>query len=130
MYSKAKLTLKTSIKGKYDKNKQIRALMPNLIHFLDSSSLSLLFEDFSKSYNDSVQFYSIHDCFGTTSDKVFRLKTILASVYTDIYSSEPYLLKFDKNALDYIENHTNCKVDRINRTIVIDDIIYNIHDID
>jgi DNA-directed RNA polymerase len=98
MYSKAKLNLKVTIKKKFDKNKQIRSLMPNLIHSLDASSLSLLYEKFNYSYNGDVQFFSVHDCFGTTCDKVFLLKTILASVYTDIYSTDPYLLEFDKNA--------------------------------
>jgi hypothetical protein len=50
------------------------------------------------------QFFSVHDCFWTTTEKVFILKTMLASVYTDIYSSDPHLYKFDKNILDLIEN--------------------------
>lgn len=58
--------------------------MPNLIHSLDASSLSLLYEEFSKIY-ENCQFFSVHDCFGTLCDKVFVLKTILASVYTNIY---------------------------------------------
>lgn len=47
MYSKVKLNLKVTIKNKYDKHKQIRSLMPNLIHSLDGSSLSLLYEQFT-----------------------------------------------------------------------------------
>ncbi|KAF1827981.1 bacteriophage type DNA-directed RNA polymerase, partial [Decorospora gaudefroyi] len=90
MHSKVKLNLKVTVKDKYDKRKQVRALIPNLINYLDASSLSLLFEEFSNSYNNLVQFFSIHDCFGTTCDKVFSLKTTLASVYTDLYSSDPY----------------------------------------
>lgn len=31
-YSKIKINLNTTLKDKYDHNKQIRALMPNLIH--------------------------------------------------------------------------------------------------
>lgn len=129
MYSKVKLTLKTSLKGKFDKNKQVRALMPNLIHSLDSTSLSLLFESFSKSYNDNVQFFSIHDCFGTTCEKVFILKTILASVYIDLYSTDPYLIKFDSNVFDQIERESDYKIDRVNRTVEINDVLHEIHDI-
>jgi DNA-directed RNA polymerase len=129
-YSKIKLNLKLSIKDKYDKNKQVRALMPNLIHSLDGSSLSLLFNQFSNLYNKSSQFYSVHDCFGTTCDKVFILKTILASVYTDIYSSEPYLYNFDKDILDNIEKKTNYKLDRKNRTLEFLNTTYTIHDIE
>lgn len=54
MYSKVKINLKLSIKGNYDKNKQVRALMPNLIHYLDASFLSLLFDKFSCLYDGSV----------------------------------------------------------------------------
>jgi hypothetical protein len=36
---------------------------------------------------------------------------MLASVYTDIYSSNPYLYKFYKNILDFIENNINYKLD-------------------
>jgi len=129
-YSKIKLNLRLSIKDKYDKNKQVRALMPNLIHSLDGSSLSLLFNQFSNLYNKSSQFYSVHDCFGTTCDKVFILKTILASVYTDIYSSEPYLYNFDKDILDNIEKKTNYKLDRKNRTLEFLNTTYTIHDIE
>ena len=47
IYSKTKLNLKVTLKDKYDKHKQIRSLMPNLIHSLDSSCLSLLYGQFS-----------------------------------------------------------------------------------
>ncbi len=43
--------------------------MPNLIHSLDASSLTLLYNKFTKIY-DKPQFLAIHDCFGTTLDKV------------------------------------------------------------
>ena len=134
MYSKIKLKLKVTIKDKYDGNKQIRALMPNLIHSLDGSSLSLLYEQFINSFNlrkrDAIQFFAVHDCFGTTCDKVFILKTILASVYTDLYSSDPYLYKFDKFILDSIENNTDIKLDRKNRIVNYQKNKYTIHDIE
>ena len=97
IHSKIKLSLKSSIEDEFDNNKQIIFLMPNLIHSLDASSMSLLHKQFTLYYsNNSVQLCSIHNCFGTTCDKVFLLKTILASVYTDLYSSNQYLLKLYK----------------------------------
>ena len=121
-YSKTKINLKVSL-TKYDKNKQVRSLMPNLIHSLDGTSLSLLYEKFSSLFNESknVQLFSVHDCFGTTFDKVSSLKTLLASVYTDLYSSVPYLYKFDKYILDSIENATadDFNFNREKRTIVL-----------
>lgn len=133
MHSKIKINLKVTIKDKYDKNKQIRALMPNLIHSLDATSLSLLYGKFSNSFGSKTtpQFFSIHDCFGTTCDKVFTLKTIIASVYTDLYSNDPYLKKFDSCIWDNVENNTNYKVDKANRTVQLPNgKDYIVHDIE
>jgi DNA-directed RNA polymerase len=135
MYSKTKINLRLTIKDKYDKKKQIRALMPNLIHSLDGGSLSLLYNKFNKFYNNNAQFYSVHDCFGTTMDKVDNLKTLLASVYTDIYSKDIYLDKFDKCILDNIENSTHDIFNRKDRTVKLTntklkDSLYVIHDIE
>ena len=54
---------------------------------------------------------------------------MLASVYSDIYSSNPYLYKFDKNISDLIENNTNYRLDREKRTLEMDNHTYHIHDI-
>ena len=115
--------------NKYDKQKQITSLMPNLIHSLDASSLILLYEHFS-SLNNNPQFFSVHDCFATTGDKASLLKVLLASVYTSIYTDKPYLYKFDKYIFDYIENNSNYKLDRDKRTINIDGVVHHFHDID
>ena len=76
MFTNQKLSLKVSEHNRYSR-KQIASLMPNLIHSLDSSSLCLLHNDFVSSYpEENLSFFSVHDCFVTTCDKVFRLKTI------------------------------------------------------
>lgn len=132
IYSKTKINIQVVNKDKYDKKKQIRALMPNLIHSLDASSLNLLYNKFSQIY-EKPQFLAIHDCFGTTLDKVYNLKTILASVYLDIYSNDPYLDKFDKNILDYIEQAGRA-IDKKKRLVeyTINDEIkqYELHNIE
>lgn len=107
--------------------------MPNLIHSLDGTSLNLLYNQFEMSFDKikaKPQFFSVHDCFGTTCDKVFILKTILASVYTDLYSSDPYLYKFDKSILDSIEDSTDHYLDRENRIVYLPKSQYVIHDVD
>lgn len=119
MYDKSKVNIRVTIKDKYNKRKQVRALMPNLIHSLDGGSLCLLAIKFFNNYPGMAQFYSVHDCFGTTLDKIETLKTLLASVYTDIYSDNTYLERFDASILDYIGNNTPGILDRQNRTIVL-----------
>ncbi len=58
------------------------------------------------------------------------MKTILAFVYTELYSSKPYLIKFDNYIFENIENNTSYKVNRENRTVeVSDNTIFKIHDI-
>jgi DNA-directed RNA polymerase len=128
-YSKAKLNFKVSSKDEYDRNKQITALMPNLIHSLDSTSLCMLYEVFSSKYNN-VQFYSIHDCFGTTAEKVDTLKRLLTSVYVDLYSDDHYLINFDNDMFANIEKKTGIKIDPIKRKLkLLDGTSYKLHDI-
>lgn len=92
--------------------------MPNLIHFLDAYSLTTLFHEFCITFNEPY-FFSIHDCFGTTCDKVETLKTILVSVYTDLYSTDQYLKKFYNSILTTIENVSRHKLNRTERTIYL-----------
>ena len=130
LHSKSKLNFNITLKDSYDKNKQVRALMPNLIHSLDATSLSLLYNTFSKRYKNA-QFFSVHDCFGTTSEKVFILKTMLASVYTDLYSEDHYLYKFDRDIFTTLISNTDYKVDIAKRSILLPSgTTYIIHDIE
>ncbi len=134
MYSKTKINLRLTIKDKYNKKKQIRALMSNLIHSLDSSLLSLLFNKFFGIY-ENVQFYFVYNCFGTTIDKIDNLKTLLASVYIDIYSNNIYLDRFDKCILDNIENSTHDILNKEERIVKLTntklkDLLYYIYNIE
>jgi len=104
-YSKIGLNIKVTDKKKFDSNKQVRSLMPNLIHSLDASSLSLLYNKFISMYTDKPQFFSIHDCFATTSEKVRLMKVFLATVYTELYLDTQYLVEFDKTIMDTLKRH-------------------------
>lgn len=80
----------------FDKKKQDLALMPNIIHSLDAATLTLVITKFFKE-TSSVSFYSIHDCFAVTCDKMQILTDILKSSYTDIYLDKNFLVEFDKH---------------------------------
>lgn len=100
--------------------------MPNLIHSLDAYSMTSLYYFFSKK-NKECQFFSVHDCFGTTSDKVECLKSLLVYVYVDLYSDNHYLAKFDRGIINYIKDNTNYEWK--DRTIIIEDTHYELFDI-
>lgn len=124
------LNLRVTNNKVIDTNKQIRALMPNLIHSLDAASLAMLYSRFSATDHGSNQFFSVHDCFAVTANNVSLLKTILANVYITLYSEVSYIHLFDRGVIETIERNTEYKV--INRTVALKDAKkpYRLHDID
>jgi DNA-directed RNA polymerase len=62
--------------------------MPNLIHSLDANTLIMLRYEFSKLHSDYNSFYSVHDCFAVTADKVRDLIILIRSIYTKLYIEE------------------------------------------
>lgn len=79
--------------------------MPNLIHSLDAASLGLLVNFFFQEPAIRVKnFYSIHDCFGTSASNVSKLINLLSSVYILIYSDSAYLIKLDRDIKNHIKN--------------------------
>ena len=98
----SRYNFKTVIKDRFDLVKQSNALMPNLIHSLDASSIALLYERLSE--NNTYNLFTIHDCFAVTTDKVELLINLLKAVYIKIYSESKYLLLLDKHIKHTIIN--------------------------
>ena len=119
---------------KLNKRKQIRALMPNLIHSLDASSLALVVDMFFK---DNIKesnvnnFYSIHDCFAVTANNIVNLIKYIKLVYIKIYSDEQYLRKFDEGIINSIKLQfgNNSFNDEL-KLIKIDNLILNYPDVE
>jgi len=108
---------------KINKNKQIRALMPNLIHSLDAASLSLIVDNLfltSEEKSKHMNFFSIHDCFGVTTNNVVDLIKNIKLIYIKIYSEDSYLKRFDKGIIDNIKSHFGEKsFDHVTNTISV-----------
>ena len=86
--------------------KQKRSLMPNLVHSLDASSLSLLVDNLLKGSltekEGNLNFYAIHDCFATNYNKFEDLVSCLKAVYIRTYTNDSYLKTFDQGIKNYI----------------------------
>jgi len=129
-YIKTKINLQVPSNNLIDKNKQLRGLMPNLIHSLDAHSLTNLYRLFCIKFKNEEQppFYSVHDCFGTTCNKVDELKELLRIVYVDLYSDNAYLEKFDAYIMNHVTAHSNGEW--VGRRYTDSDITYDLIDID
>jgi DNA-directed RNA polymerase len=122
------ITITTTIKGSIDKNKQITAFMPNLVHSLDSTALCLLYSSFNisimKEKGDNVNFYSVHDCYGVTAKYAELLINILRSIYIKMYSDEIFFIKnFDEDIINFIISSygvEKCSYNSKERILIVD----------
>jgi DNA-dependent RNA polymerase len=125
------LKIKTN---KINKTKQMRALMPNLIHSLDAASLSLIVNMFfncRSSDSEGMNFFSIHDCFAVTANNVLNLINFIKLVYIKIYSEDSYLKKFDQGIIDNIKSHFGDDAfDNEAKTIKVNGLIIDYPDVD
>lgn len=102
-FSEKEITLTITNKNKIDSIKQRNALMPNLVHSLDATTMILTYHSL-KSINKKgyENFYSIHDCFGVTADNVGLLISIIRQIYIDIYSNNKYIESFDQDIINIL----------------------------
>ena len=75
--------------------------MPNLIHYLDASTIALL-NTHTKNYHNITDMYTIHSCFGVTDNNVDSLIYKIKIFFLIIYYENNYLINLDngiKNTL-------------------------------
>jgi hypothetical protein len=129
-HSKRTFTLCIPDKGeRYNKKKQIRGFMPNLVHSLDAASLALLVDLYFNSSmskdalnNEKTKnIFSVHDCFGVTANNIETILNLLKYVYIKIYSESHYLRELDKGIISFIKfTYGEQSIDDITREINID----------
>lgn len=116
-YSNETFSLRIPIRDVYDDKKQKRALMPNLIHSLDSTSLVLMTDKYFKELDEEHRnIYAVHDCFGATCNNMWYIVNTLKLVYISLYTAEGYLKKFDDGLIKHIKEHIGdafCEKDRL-----------------
>lgn len=111
-YSKYTFVLKTKDMNKIDHKKNVRALMPNLIHSLDAASLSLLIDKYFNNYNNNIKnIFAIHDCFSTTCNNMKFILESLKLIYISIYSDKVYLKELDDNMVKHIRERVDDSFD-------------------
>jgi hypothetical protein len=126
-YSKYTYSIKKKAK-KMDTKKNIRALMPNLIHSLDAASLSLLIHSYFNNYNNKIKnIFGIHDCFATTCNNMDFIIDSLKAAYISIYSNKKYLKELDENMKKHIKNNIYTDFDYEKSKLVIIELEKN-HD--
>jgi len=89
---------------KIDVLKQYNSIVPNLIHSLDASTLTLLVNKIINS-SDKIPFYSLHDCFASTANNMHIIKNYYQQSLTDIYSDNKIILKIYENLLNIHDSH-------------------------
>ena len=92
--------------------------------------MTLLYDQFTKIYKTNINLYTIHDCFASTADKINYLLIALRSVYTKLYTTEPYLRKFDKGIIATINANYGDIINTKDRSIMYENKKYVLHSLD
>ena len=99
-----KLVLREMTK-ELNKAKQSSAIIPNVIHSLDSSHIvNIVTNSFDYSEYDKPVI-TIHDCFGTHPNYMAYLFEIVKLEFIKLYTAEPFLSKFHERNLESIRDY-------------------------
>ena len=102
IFSKNKKVILQKPNNKINLRKQKSGILPNLIHSLDASTLTILVNKLKvNGYN--VPFYSVHDCFASTANNMSLIKKLYKESLVDIYNDNKVLKIFEKDLLQYID---------------------------
>jgi len=97
-----KLVLK-ELTGLPDKAKQTNAIIPNIIHSLDSAHIVNVIN--TGFYQNIKQIITIHDCFGTHPNYMNDLFEIVKLEFIKLYVSDSFLDKFHDRNIQSIKDY-------------------------
>ena len=100
---KAKTIVLREWTKKVDTRKQTQAIIPNIIHSLDSAHIQKLIE---KAISiDFSPVLTIHDCFGSLPNKIELLEFLVKLEFINLYSKEDFLAKFHNRFLTSLKDN-------------------------
>ena len=88
-----------------DKISQQGAFMPNLIHSMDGSTITLLVKKLRALGINNL--YTIHDCFATTANNITIINELVRESFCEIYANEQFLFDLHRFFIEYISGNFN-----------------------
>jgi DNA-directed RNA polymerase, mitochondrial len=112
-----KIVLKTAT-DKLDKKKQIQAIIPNIVHSLDSAHLINILN--SSSDFDLNQILPIHDCFGVHPNDINKLTYLVKREFITLYTENNFLEKYHNRLIQALkDNNYNILTDKDNKEYIL-----------
>ena len=103
LFNKTKKMVLREYLDKMDKQKQCNAIIPNIIHSLDSTHLiNLINNAFDQGFSPLI---TIHDCFGTHPNNMENLIFMVKKEFILLYSQEDFLKTFHDRIIQSIKDN-------------------------
>lgn len=102
-----------------NQNKQVQAIIPNIIHSLDASHLINLILSAKKDNFHPI--ISVHDCFGTLPNKMKYLDFKVKTEFINIYSQSNFLINFHERFIQNIKDNQFEIVNKDGKSFVVFD---------
>ena len=84
---------------------QTQAIIPNIIHSMDSAHLILILNKIVNQNNLNNPVISIHDCFGTLPNNMISLENLVKLEFINLYSKKEFLENFNNDLINILDKN-------------------------
>jgi DNA-directed RNA polymerase len=88
-----------------DTRAQTQAIIPNIIHSMDSAHLILILSKIINLNKNNYPVISIHDCFGCLPNNMIDLENLVKLEFINLYSKFDFLEKFNSDLLSILDKN-------------------------
>jgi DNA-directed RNA polymerase len=93
---------------KTDTRAQTQAIIPNIIHSMDSSHLILIINKIISKKEVNNPIISIHDCFGCLPNDMIYLENLVKLEFINLYSNKNFLENFNNDLISILDKNKIC----------------------